>query len=314
MSFKGIEGHETTLRRLWAAARADRLPAALLLYGPPGVGKAAAALEFARALHCERPGEDGACDACASCHASKSGADGDLKILNAQTQAQLLEEDPEKQQHVKIEAVRHLIKDLEMRSFLGRWKIAIIEDAHTMQPAAASSLLKALEEPPPKTLWILVSSYRDRMLPTILSRCRAVAFRPLPDATVVGVLRARGVAPDEAARLARLSEGSPGVALRLNEEALPAPETWAGEPLAPFQLSESLPRELHLARPLVADHLRLMSWHLRGSGARAFASPRRRRAFGRLAELQAALKSNADPKLVLQAAALEVQAALKGPQ
>lgn len=312
MSFKSIEGHKMTLRRLADQAATGRLPAAFLFHGPAGVGKSAAAIEFARSLHCDRLSSSGACDACASCQASKAGADADLKILNTQTQAMLLEEEPEKQQHVKIEAVRHLIKDLEMRSFLGRWKIAIIEDAHTMQPAAASALLKSLEEPPPKTLWILVSSFKDRMLPTILSRCRAVAFGALPEATVAKILGARGIETAEAARLAQLSDGSPGLALRLHEAALPAPESWIGEPLAPFKLSESLPRELHLARPLVEDHLRLMAWHLRGRGAPSLRVPRRRRAFARLSELHAALKSNADPKLVVQAAALELQSAMAG--
>src|SRR6185369_11945233 len=171
MSFASIEGQQSAFQRLAALAKSGRLPPALLFYGPGGIGKSAAAWEFARYLHCDRPADSGPCETCPSCAASKSGADADLKVLNAQTQAQLLEEEPEKQQHVKIEAVRHLIKDLEMRSFLGRWKIAIIDEAHTMQPAAASALLKALEEPPPKTLWILVSSFKERMLPTILSRC-----------------------------------------------------------------------------------------------------------------------------------------------
>jgi len=309
VSFAAIEGQEAALQRLAALAKSGWMPPALLFHGPAGIGKSAAAIEFARYLHCDRPTDDGACEKCPSCLASKSGADSDLKVLNARTQAQLLEEEPEKQQHVRIEAVRHLIKDLEMRSFLGRWKIAVIDDAHTMQPSAASALLKALEEPPPKTLWILVSSFKERMLATVLSRCRPIAFRALPEKAVAKLLQARGVDSAEAARLARLSDGSPGVALRLHESALPSPERWIAEPLAPFQLAESLPRELHLARPLVEDHLRLMAWHLRGPGKRMTATPRRRRAFVRIGELHSALKSNADPKLVVQAAALELQSA-----
>jgi DNA polymerase-3 subunit delta' len=218
-----------------------------------------------------------------------------------------------------------------MRSLLGRWKVAVIEDAHTMQPSAASALLKALEEPPEKTLWILVSSRKDQMLPTILSRCHAVAFRPMPEPLVRTLLEARGLATEEAARFASMAEGSPGLALRMRDAALPFPDSWISDPLAPFVLSENLPKELHLARPLVEGHLRLMAWHLRKSlgistgtqsrrrerAAQTFSRSwadmpaRRRRAFRHLSELSLALKSNVDPRLVVQAAALELQGAVE---
>lgn len=313
MSFRRIHGQAKAVKQLETLLAGGCLPPALLFHGPDGVGKTIAAIEFAGALHCESPTADGGCGSCEACIVAEKGSDSDIKRLNAKTQAQLLDEEPEKQQHIKIEAVRHLVRDLEMRSLLGRWKVAIIEDAHTMQASAASALLKALEEPPPMTLWILVSSRRDQMLPTILSRCHAAAFRPLPESLVRSLLEAHGLPAGEAARFASIAEGSPGLALRMREAALPFPDSWISDPLAPFALSDNLPRELHLARPLVEGHLKLMAWHLRMKlGISAYAQPRIRRAFRNFFELSLALKSNADPRLVVQAAALELQGAV-GP-
>lgn len=309
MSFSDLQGQSRAVGRLRRLLAGRRLPPALLFHGPAGVGKTMAAVEFARALNCEAQADD-ACGGCASCASAAKGLDLDLKKLDAAYQAGVLGEEPEKQQSIKIDAIRHLIKDMEMRSLSGRWKTAIVCDAHTLQVPAANALLKALEEPPPRALWILVTARREMLLPTILSRCHSFPFAALSGETVAAILAARGVPAREAAALADLSEGSPGRALALWERKLPDPAGWAADPLAPFKLADDLPRELHLSRPLVDDHLQRMAWHLRRAAAAGDAgASKARRAIDSIDQLRRRLRSNVDPRLTLQLAAMELQRA-----
>ena len=250
--------------------------------------------------------------ACPSCLQAEKGLDPDIQVVNAAYQASIAQEDPAKQRSIKIDTLRHLIKDFGLRSMFGRWKTAIIEDAHLLVTEAANAMLKSLEEPPARTLWILVTHQSERLLGTIRSRCQRVPFSPLPKETVARFLEDRGCPPEEAASLARRSGGSPGRALALRENPLPDPADWAGDPLAPFRLAETLPRELHLSRPLVEAQLGRMAWHLRGREDGL--SFRSRAALRELMSLRKALASNADPRLVLELAALKLQqAAGMGP-
>ncbi|MBI3549110.1 MAG: AAA family ATPase [Elusimicrobia bacterium] len=312
MSFARLQGQDRALDRLRGLLKSRRIPPALLFHGPPGVGKATAAIQFAKALNCEAGGAD-ACDQCASCASADKGLDMDLKRLDSAYQAGVLGEEVEKQQHLKIDSVRHLIKDMEMRSMTGRWKTAVVCDAHTLQAAAANALLKSLEEPPPRATWILVTDRRDALLPTISSRCHAFPFAALSEPIVTGILKDRGVPAAEAKVLAAMSEGSPGRALSFFERKLPDPATWAADPLAPFRLAEELPRELHLSRPLVDDHLHRMAWHLRlelaGGTAAASREPRLRKAVDSIDQLRRRLRSNVDPRLTIELAAIELQRA-----
>ncbi|MEK7657555.1 MAG: DNA polymerase III subunit, partial [Elusimicrobiota bacterium] len=309
-----ILGQARALGRLQGMLRSGRLPEALLFCGPMGVGKALCAKEFAKALNCAG-GSHGAfaagasvgapCGECPSCIQAEKGLDLDIQVVNSAYQASITQEDPAKQRGIKIDTLRHVIKDLELRSMLGRWKTAIVEDAHLLSTEAANAMLKSLEEPPARALWILVTHQSERLLSTIRSRCQRVPFSPLPEETLARFLEDRGCAPEEAASLARRGGGSPGRALALRESPLPDPADWAGDPLAPFRLADSLPRELHLARPLVEAQLAHMAWHLRGREDGL--SFRSRAALRELTSLRKALFSNADPRLVLELAALKLQ-------
>ncbi len=115
MSLKAILGQEKALGRLRSWLKSGRIPHALLFSGPRGVGKAAAALAFARALNCEKGGTD-ACGACAAC---RRGVAADIHRVNAAYQAGLSGEPEEKQRSIKVDTVRHVIRDLEMRSMTG---------------------------------------------------------------------------------------------------------------------------------------------------------------------------------------------------
>lgn len=306
MSLARIRGQARALRLLGPMLASRNLPPALLFFGPEGVGKATTAGELAKALNCLSPAEGGdACDACSSCAAAAKGIDPDLKRVNAHYQAGLREEEVERQRTLRVDTIRHLLKDVEMTSLTGRWKVAILEDAERLEIEAANALLKSLEEPPARTLWILVTGRRDRVLPTILSRCHRVGFGTLPAADASAVLAATGLPLQEVQRLAKLSEGSPGRALKLRQLELPEPEEWLKDPMGPIRLPEKLPRELHLARPIVEAHLRRIAWRLRDHARRG--RPGAEAAQKELSKLSSWLKSNADPRLVLQLACLELE-------
>ena len=292
--------------RLAGLLETGRVPSALLFFGPDGVGKSLMAREFAQALLCGGRGAgQPACGLCSDCQAVEKGLHPDVKVVNAAYQAALREEEAAKQRSLRVDTIRHVRGEMEMKSLLGRWKLAIVEDAHTMELESANALLKILEEPQPETLWILVSAQRERLPKTVLSRCFSVGFSPLPAAAVREALAARGIGPQEAAALSELSDGSISRALALAEQPL---EELVGGALKPFAAADALPRELYLARErtelwLFALAQRLRRRHLSGELPFSAVEP----ALRELGRLRQALRSNADPRLILSLAGLEAQ-------
>ncbi|MFC1679184.1 ATP-binding protein [Elusimicrobiota bacterium] len=307
MSLKTIIGQDRAVRRLKSLLSTRAVPPALVFSGSKGVGKATCAVRFAKALNCDNHKDD-CCDLCQPCSAVDKGISPDMHLVDAAYQAGLLEGDPAKQRSIRVDTVRHVIGDLEMRSLTGRWKAAIVDQAHTLVIAAANAMLKSLEEPPPRTVWILVTDRPNELLPTIRSRCQTLPFSPLAPELIVSALIERGVPRAEAETAAPLAEGSLGRALEILEQDQPHPSEWIADPLAPFQLAEALPRGLHLSRPLVEDQIHRMAWHIRRSlGPEGYSSAPVRTALRELARLRRALKSNVDPRIVLELAAFRLQ-------
>ncbi len=227
MSWQVVRGHEVLVEAFDQVVRRGRLAHAYLFTGPAGIGKRLFAGELAKALLCESPGKERleACDRCAACTLVEAGTHPDLASAGR----------PEEGLEVPIEVVRQLCRFLDLKParapsplpFLkgtgqGRGgKIVILDDGDDLNDAAANCFLKTLEEPPPGALLILIGTSADRQLPTIVSRCQAIHFKPLPETLVAELLWKRGV-EDEGfiQRLVRLSGGSLGKALALADSAL----------------------------------------------------------------------------------------------
>jgi DNA polymerase-3 subunit delta' len=174
------------------------MPHAALLSGPRGVGKYTSSLLLAAALLCPSQEPDG----CASCTKVARGVHPDLHIVEAEGNV------------IAVDQVRGLEKELNRKPHEAACKVAVIDDADQMNRESANSFLKTLEEPPDGTYIILVSSAREKLLPTILSRCRETVFSPLGKKDIQDFLTgSEGLDTAEAERLARKSGGIFGRAL-----------------------------------------------------------------------------------------------------
>jgi DNA polymerase-3 subunit delta' len=233
-----VLGHEAQVRAFEHAVQRNRLAHAYLFTGPAGVGKRLFAQELAKALLCEQasPGRLEACDRCPSCHQVEAGTHPDCFLASR----------PEERHELILDVMRELCRKFALKSMHGRGKVAILDDADDMNEEAANCFLKTLEEPPPRSVLILVGSSAERQLPTIVSRCQVVRFAPLPEALVADILRSHELPdPQMIDRLARLSGGSPGQAL-----ALADPELWQFRRTLLDGLTRPQPESVKLAQAL----------------------------------------------------------------
>ena len=206
MSFDQIMGQESAVAILRNALRNGRLAHAYLFLGPEGVGKRLTALTLAKALNCQSPSPAGdACERCASCAKVNSSNHADVILLEPEGEI------------LKIDQVREMQKRLHYRPLEGGRRACIIDSADTLNEAAANALLKTLEEPPQETHLFLITSRPHMLLPTILSRCQWVKFKPLSAGQVAQILRTANALEEEQSMFySSLAEGSVGRALALS--------------------------------------------------------------------------------------------------
>lgn len=217
MPWSHIQGHDRWIMVFRHVVERRRLGHAYLFVGPEGVGKRLFALELARSLLCERnlPDQLEACGECEACTLFAAGTHPDFYLVDR----------PEGKNTLPIEVLRELCQAFALKPARSRGKIAVIENADDFNEdaaeEAANCFLKTLEEPPPRSLFILLSTSLERQLPTIRSRCQVIRFAPLAENVVAGILSKQGVGdPQLAARLVKLAAGSPAQALALGDPAL----------------------------------------------------------------------------------------------
>ncbi|MES1212945.1 MAG: DNA polymerase III subunit, partial [Singulisphaera sp.] len=235
-AWQGIEGHDDVVEKFRTSLARGRLAHTFLFVGPAGVGKRGFAVRLAAALLCrERPAAAlDPCGQCASCLQVAAGTHPDLLVVSKPADKsfiplELLIGPKEKRMQ------QGLCHDISLKPFMGGRRVAIIDDADHLNEEGANSLLKTLEEPPARSVLILIGTSLDRQLPTIRSRAQVVRFRPLPQNVVAAQLLARGVVNDTATaqRLAGYSGGSITQAAELAD-----PELWQFRDILFAQLAD----------------------------------------------------------------------------
>ena len=173
---------------------------AWLLTGPPGSGRSVAAKAFAAALQCP----DGGCGSCHECRTALEGTHADVDVIATEGLT------------LKVELTRDLVQLAARRPSVGRWRVIVLEDADRLHERAADALLKALEEPVDRTVWILCAPSLEDVIITIRSRCRHVRLRTPPVEAVAALLVSRdGIDPGMATFAARAAQCHVGLARRL---------------------------------------------------------------------------------------------------
>ncbi|MBS1221296.1 MAG: hypothetical protein H6R24_104 [Proteobacteria bacterium] len=196
--------HRDPWRRIQQRRAAGRLPHALLLSGPAGLGKGLFARGLARALLCERPDAGGeACGQCRSCRLFRAGSHPDYSVVQPEEDGRI----------IKVDQIRALCAFLGYTAQYGGYKIALLEPADRLNVNAANSLLKTLEEPPGNSLLLLVTAQPARLPATVRSRCQKIGFDPPAMVAAVPWLAARVQPGIEPETLLEVAGGAPLAAL-----------------------------------------------------------------------------------------------------
>lgn len=204
---ESIIGQERPIWFLTQMLQKRCIPHALLFTGIDGIGKQTTARAFGMALNCLSPAGGSSCGECPSCQKVISGTHPDMVTVKPEGA------------FIKIGQVRAVSRQLRFAPLEGKWRVIIINDAHTMNLEASNAILKILEEPPKHTVIILTASQTMDLLPTIVSRCRQIAFRPIPYEKVSETLaELRRIDKQTATTLAVSTRGSLGKALSVDGE------------------------------------------------------------------------------------------------
>ena len=245
MPFRTIAGHSRLLSLLARVIARDSMPPAVLMAGPAGVGKRLTAIAIAQAVNCLQPRsstefERDACGECASCRRIARGVHPDVIVV-----------EPGETGAIKIEQLRDVIDRSQYRPFEGRRRVVIINEADAAGADAQSALLKTLEEPPSASLFILISSIPDALLPTVLSRCPRLRFGSLTAAEVARVLKQdHGYSESDARAAAADADGSIGRALESQSDDLTEARDAAQRLLQETARTNDPARRINLARDL----------------------------------------------------------------
>ena len=238
--FDDLVGQEHIIDILTKAVAASRtqeesqeMTHAWVFTGPPGSGRSSAAVAFAQALICPNNG----CATCSDCNSAKTHGHPDVEIIRTEGLS------------IKVEEVRELLTRVAWAPSMGGWRVVVMEDADRLTESAANALLKAIEEPGTRTVWLLCAPTLHDVLPTIRSRCRHLQLRTPSLEAVTSVLINRDqIAPGMADFAARVSQGHIGRAkylatnesVRSNRNTIMQLPLQLGSLAAAFQAAQTL--------------------------------------------------------------------------
>lgn len=331
MPFRDIAGHHHLLELIAGAALRGTLPPSLIFAGPEGVGKRMAATALAQAMNCLAPAGTDSCGTCRSCKRIARGVHADVLVIV-----------PGETGSIKVDQVREAIDRAAYRPFEGRRRVVIIDQADEILVEAQNALLKTLEEPPPASVFVLVTSRPDVLLPTVRSRCQPLRFGRLAPGEVATVLmQAHRYSETGAHAAAALSDGSVGRALEGATQSFVDAREAAAQMLEGAATSDDPRRRLESAKTLtgagrgaadrdeLARRLRALSSILRDVGLLvsggderglanadlrslldrlrpSFDKDRALRAFAAVDRALSALDGNASPKIVADWVAFQI--------
>ena len=201
-SFDVLVGQEHIVDILEKAVAASRtgvesqeMTHAWVFTGPPGSGRSSGAVAFAQALICPNNG----CGICSDCHAVRTSGHPDVEIIRTEGLS------------IKVEEIRELLTRVAWAPSMGGWRVVVMEDADRLTESAANALLKAIEEPGTRTVWLLCAPTLHDVLPTVRSRCRHLQLRtPAIEAVTRVLINRDNIAPGMADFAARASQGHIG--------------------------------------------------------------------------------------------------------
>jgi DNA polymerase-3 subunit delta' len=200
--FDDLVGQEHIIDILKGAVAASRtgsesqeMTHAWVFTGPPGSGRSSAAVAFAQALVCPNQG----CATCNECQAAATGGHPDVEVIRTEGLS------------IKVEEIRELLTRVAWAPSMGGWRVVVMEDADRLTESAANALLKAIEEPGTRTVWLLCTPTLHDVLPTIRSRCRHLQLRtPSIEAVTQVLIKRDNISPTMADFAARVSQGHIG--------------------------------------------------------------------------------------------------------
>jgi len=238
--FDDLVGQEHIIEILQGAVAASRtgeesqeMTHAWVFTGPPGSGRSSAAVAFAQALICPNNG----CGTCNDCNSAKTHGHPDVEIIRTEELS------------IKVEEVRELLTRVAWAPSMGGWRVVVMEDADRLTESAANALLKAIEEPGTRTVWLLCAPTLHDVLPTIRSRCRHLQLRtPSLEAVTKVLINRDHIAPGMADFAARVSQGHIGRAkylatnesVRSNRRVIMQLPLQLGSLAAAFQAAQTL--------------------------------------------------------------------------
>jgi len=205
-TFSQIIGQEKAKGFFKQVLARDKIPHAYIFSGIYGIGKTSTAMALSMALNCLSPVNFDACGVCRACRQMKGGNYPDFIFLMPDGK------------NIKIDQIRELNRKLSFAPLAGKYRVCVLHQSETMTSEAANSFLKTLEEPPSGTIFILKTTESLNLLPTIISRCQRVTFQPLHVQDITDwLVNEKGLSEDSARILAKVSGGSLGLAIKMNE-------------------------------------------------------------------------------------------------